>query len=409
MLRLLRSDLQRGLLIAGLVLPMGQSAYADEQDTVNFTLGTNFLYNSNVFRTPDTSGPQAGFTTKADIITNNNAGVTIAKSYSQQRFQLDSNYSMRQYDTFSRLDANTLNYHGAWLWALTPHVTGSFNLTQNQAEIPFTDTTGETTRNTRTSTSRTMSLDGWISGKWHVIAGLGQTESKTEQAILSTPATKSQYMEAGLRYVATSQNSITLRHRVTPVELTNFTLDPNSLTETNYKDIETEIKVSWKLSGQSTIDGRLARKSRRNEHFAQRDFSGISGNLNYAWKPTAKLQFTFGASRNVSAFGAVGNATQNSSFRLDQTLTVGAAWSTSARTSMNLSLSRQQSDFLGPVFGNTSAARVDELTNAQLGMSWGVRRYVTLSASVGRDFRASNAAGFQFSNNSASLGAQLNF
>lgn len=388
---------------------MGQSALADEFDTVNFKLGTNVLYNSNVFRTPDTSAPLLGFSTKADRITSSNADVTIAKMYSQQRFQLDSTYTMRQYDTHSRFDANTLNYHGAWLWALTPHLTGTFNVTQNQAEVPFTDTTGESQRNTRTTTSRNVSIDGWISGKWHLVAGFGQTELKTEQAVLSTPGTKSQYSEAGIRYVATSQNSITFKHRVLPVDLTNFTLNPISLTETNYKDIETEIKVTWKLSGQSSIDGTLARKNRRNEHFSQRDFSGTAGDLNYTWKPTGKWQFSLSASRNVSAFSAVGNIAQNAAYRLDQRLTVGAGWSPSARTSVNLNLSRLQSDFLGPVFAVTGPARSDELNSAQLGMSWSVRRYISLSASLGRDFRTSNTPGFQFSNNSASVGAELKF
>ena len=397
-------------LMSGLLALMAQSAVADAGDTVNFSVGSALLFNSNVFRTPDTSGPQPGFSKKGDYSNVSHAGLNVDKAYSQQRFQLGGTYSITRYDTFSTINSDTLSYQGAWLWALTPHVTGSLSARQSQAQISFADVSGATQRNIRTETSQNLSIDAWVSGKWHLIAGVGKSESATEQALLASPATRGQSLEGGVRYVATSGNTITFTHRVKPTDLVNFALDTTrNLTETNYRDIESELKVDWRLSGKSSINGRLVRKLRRNEHIPQRDFSGIAGDISYAWKASEKLEFTLGASRDLSPFSAFGNTSQSSNYKLDHRLSLSSSWQTSAKTVVNLSLSRTLSDYRGDVLSVGGAARSDDLRSAQLGFNWGVKRFLSLNASLGRDLRTSNITGFQFSNNSASVGAELNF
>jgi exopolysaccharide biosynthesis operon protein EpsL len=384
-------------------------AAADQFDTINFTLGSNRQYNSNVFRTPDTTGPQPGFSTKSDYSTTTNFGVNIEKAYSLQRFQLGGNYNIRRFDTFSTIDSDTLSYQGAWLWALTPHLTGSLNASRTQTQISFADDEGATQRNIRTTTNQNLTFDAWVSGKWHLIGGLGKSEAITEQALLSSPGTRSQNVEGGVKYVSTASNSITFTHRVRSTELTNFTLNNASLVETDYRDIESEVKVSWQLSGHSSVSGRVARKARRNEHFSQRDFSAYAADISYDRKVSEKLKFTLSASRNPSPFPAIGNTSPSANFKLDQKLSLATTWQPSAKTSVNFTLSRLLSDFQGDVLRLGGAPRSDDLRSAQLGFSWGVRRYVSLNASLARDLRTTNTPGFQYSNNSASVGADLKF
>ena len=382
---------------------------ADQFDTINFTLGSNRQYDSNVFRTPDNVGPQPGFSTKSDYSTTTYVGVNFDKAYSQQRFQLGGNYNIRRFDVITTADADTLSYQGAWLWALTPHFTGSLNASRSQTQVSFADNEGATQSNIRTTTSQNLTFDAWVSGKWHLIGAVGNSEGKTEQAILSSPGTRSQNIEGGVKYVSTANNSITVTHRVNSTELTNFTLNLGSLVETDYRDIETEVKVSWQLSGHSSISGRLAQKSRRNENFSQRDFSAYAADISYDRKVSDKLKFTISASRNPSPFPAIGNNSPSANYKLDQKLSFSSTWQPSAKTSVNLTLSRLLSDYQGDALGLGGAPRTDDLRSAQLGFSWGIRRYVSLNAGLGRDLRTTNTPGFQFSNNNASVGAELRF
>lgn len=384
-------------------------AAADQFDTINFTLGSNRQYDSNVFRTPDNVGPRPGFSTKSDYSTTTSVGVNFDKAYSQQRFQLGGNYNIRRFDVITTADADTLSYQGAWLWALTPHFTGSLNASRSQTQVSFADNEGATQSNIRTTTSQNLTFDAWVSGKWHLIGAVGNSEGKTEQAILSSPGTRSQNIEGGVKYVSTANNSITVTHRVNSTELTNFTLNLGSLVETDYRDIETEVKVSWQLSGRSSISGRLAQKSRRNDNFSQRDFSAYAADISYDRKVSDKLKFTVSASRNPSPFPAIGNNSPSANFKLDQKLSFSSTWQPSAKTSVNLTLSRLLSDYQGDALGLGGAPRTDDLRSAQLGFSWGIRRYVSLNAGLGRDVRTTNTPGFQFSNNNASVGAELRF
>lgn len=387
---------------------LAQPAVADQYDTLNVSAGSSLTYDANVFRTPDSTGPLPGFSTKSDYSNVNHVGLRIDKPYAQQRFQFDVTKTITRYKTFSFLNSDALNYRGAWLWALTPHLTGTLSADRTQAQIPFTEI-GGAQRNVRTTNNRNFNLDGWVSGGWHLLAGVGQTESTTEQTVLSLPSYRSHHVEAGLRYAAASGNSITFMQRSIPAELINQPLDPVNLIDTNYRDTESELKVNWKPSGKSSFDGSLTRKERRNEHFAQRDYSGTAGELRYVWTPTGKLQFNLAAGRNILPYVAFGNTIENSTYKVDQTLSLGSVWQVDAKIAVHLNFTRTLSDYRGPVFAITGPARNDDFRIARLGVDWALARYLSLSASLERDRRSSNVARFEFSDTLATVGASLTF
>jgi exopolysaccharide biosynthesis operon protein EpsL len=383
-------------------------AAADQFDTLNLVMSDTLTFDANVFRTPDSAGPQPGFTSKADRINLITVQLKLDKSYALQRLQFDVSKSLTRYNAFSFLDTEALNYRGAWLWSLTPRLTGTLSADRAQAQIPFTQI-GGTQRNVRTTNNRNLSVDGWVAGGWHLLAGVGQSESTTEQTVLSTPSSRSHRVEGGLRYVAASGNSITFMQRAMPSELVNQPLDPVNLIDTNYSDIESELKAAWKPTGRSSIDASLTRKARRNDHFTQRDFSGMAGELRYTWTPTGKLQVNLAANRNISPYAAFGNTIENSTYRVDQTYTLGTDWNVAAKIAVHLNVTRSTSDYGGPVFAVTAPARNDEFRSVRLSFDWTATRNASLNFSLERDRRTSNVARFEFSDTLAIIGATLNF
>jgi len=167
--------------------------------------------------------------------------------------------------------------------------------------------------------------------------------------------------------------------------------------------------VTWRPTGKSNFDAGVTYKTRDNLHFSQRNFSGTAGRLNYIWTPTGKLSININATRTILPYAAFGNTLENSTYVVNQTLTLGAGWSISGKTSASLSFSRTHSDYRGPVFAVTSPARVDDLNVAQVGISWAADRWISLSASVVHTDRSSNIGTFQFNGNVAQIGAALRF
>jgi exopolysaccharide biosynthesis operon protein EpsL len=326
-----------------------------------------------------------------------------------QRFVVKAINTYTKYANNNNLDNDALNYSATWLWALTPHLTGSLSSERTQAQVSFAQV-GGTQRNLLTTRNQNFSFDFTVSGAWHLIGGFGETDSMTEQPVLTVPSQHAQRSEGGIRYVSRAGNSVSAVFRYIPTRLVDQSLNPALLIDTDYRDTERELRADWKLTGKSTVIGRLLRKERSNEHFRQRDFSGTGGELRYIWLPTGKLQINAALARDLSSYAAFGNVLENSTYRVDDTLSVSGVWQATAKTTVIARLSRTNSEFRGPVFFPvTLPLREDTLTIASLSADWAISRAVLLSANLEHSQRSSNQQQFQFQNNSFLLGASLKF
>lgn len=383
-------------------------AFGDEFDVLNVVAGASLTQDSNVFRLSDSSLPPPGYSTKSDRISVGYAGVRIDKPYGQQRFQLDATGTYTRYNTFSFLDFGAFEYRGAWLWHLTPRVSGTLSAERKQALVPFTDFRSFE-RNVYTTDRRNFNLDGWVSGGWHLLAGASQSESKNEVQFQAEGDSRIIAGEAGVKYVAGSGSSLAVTRRSSQGDYLNRVVDPVNFFDNRFRQDETELKVAWNVSGNSTLNGRLSALDRRHEHFSQRDFSGTTGQLDYTWTPTSKLRLAFSARRDIEAWWDLGSVTANSSFRVVDTLSFAPAWQLDAKTTVRARFDQRQIDYRGPVFSDSRPARSDTLRSAQVAVDWSPMRYVSFSASVERGTRSSNNPGFEFGDTLGSLSVALKF
>jgi hypothetical protein len=67
---------------------VARPALADQYDTLNLVVGTSVIYDSNVFRVPDSLvlPPAVGTDKKSDLIHVTSAALRIDKPYAPQRF-----------------------------------------------------------------------------------------------------------------------------------------------------------------------------------------------------------------------------------------------------------------------------------------------------------------------------------
>jgi exopolysaccharide biosynthesis operon protein EpsL len=380
-------------------------AAADEYDALNVVLGGSLVHDANLFRLPASVDPQlaVGKPTRAETIKVAYAGLRIDKPYAQQRFQLDVTQTAYRYGNFGFLDFDALEYRGAWLWRLTPRVSGTLSAEHKESLVPFMDFR-VFQRNTRASDNHVFSLDGWLSGGWHLLLGASQYEQKNSQLFVAEADYRASAGEAGIKYVAASGSSIALIQRSLRGDYVNRVIDPVNFFDSGFRRNESELRANWNLSGHSVVTGRLTRLDHRHEHFAQRDFSGTAGQLAWAWTPQSKLRLDFSAKRDISAWWEA-----FASYRVNDTLSIAPTWQVSAKTQVRLKLDQVRSDFRGPVFTPTGPLRSDTVSSAQLGVDWSPLRSVSLGASLQRQRRSSNNAGVAFDDTIASVSASLMF
>src|SRR5574340_30244 len=162
-----------------------QHSAADAGDTLSASVGTNLMYDSNVFRLSNIYDHQAltnllGRPAKSDQIIISTAALTLNKTYSMQRFDINVNLVDNRYNHFDFLNFVGKNGTGTWHWYLTPYIYGKLTGSHREALNNFASLTGftnSTNRNLRTNDN--FRFDGVLelTRGWHIIGGINENVS----------------------------------------------------------------------------------------------------------------------------------------------------------------------------------------------------------------------------------------
>jgi exopolysaccharide biosynthesis operon protein EpsL len=370
-----------------------------------FSVGASADWDDNVFRLSDSADTQAllGKSSKSDRYVSAFAGVHFDKPYAQQRLKFDATETAYRYDSFSFLNSNALNYDGAWDWHFTPRLSGTLSADRTEALANYGDYRTPI-RNIVTVQNQRLSIDGQLSGGWHLLGGASHGESTNSMIFVQQGSYRGNGVEGGARYVTEAGNSITFVSRSFRADFVDQPLDPVNLLDDGFRRRENELTVSWMPSGKSRLTGTATRIEYQSNNFAQRDFSGTAGLLLYRWQPTGRLILVLSAGRTALPY--IDNF---STYVVTDTLTVAPTWQLSAHIGVRASLSRSSSDFRGAVVPLAGPPRRDDLDSALLGFDWSPRQSLTLSADARRERRTSNTAGFDYDDSSARISATLTF
>ena len=378
-----------------------------QESPLKFRLAEAVTWDGNVFRVPDTvSDPliARGLTGRADRITATTIGLNFDKTYSQQQLSLDLSQTATRYAKFNSLDLDAFAYRAAWQWHLTPRISGSFNAERNETLVDFVDTLG-VQRISRLTTSRGVSVDGWLFGGWHLIAGASKLVSLNSAVFAAQPSSSQDIVHLGVRYITSAQSSIGYTRRIYKGVNTGQAVDLVNFIDSEFTTQDDELSATWIASAKSTLNGRLTRTERREPHFPQRNFSGVSGEVLYAWRAAGSLNVNLSATRSVIPFAG----SLDSSYRVDNTLAVVPIWQVGAHTTLRLNAYRRTADFLGSVNPAGSAARRDIYRVLEVGASWVPHRTLTLGATLRRESRTSTGAGLPYEATVAGVTGALTF
>lgn len=366
-------------------------------DVFSAVLGHSITTDSNLFRRPDSANP------RADTINATSASLRIDKPYSQQRFQLEITETLHRYRNSSYLDFDATSYRGAWLWSPLPWLNASFSADRAESLALFEDTLG-TQRNVSIHENRAFKLNGRIFGGWNWLAGISRSDQKREQAIVNQPDQRTDSAEAGISYLTRAGNSIAFTRHSAKGDYLNQSAAPG-VTGNSFREDQNELKGNWKLSEKSGLTGRVARLERKNDQIGQRNFSGLSGDLGYAWQATGKLHLKVSIARNTAPL-----QDPSFSYSLNDTLSFAPVWKITEKTAAHLRLTRSSSEYRGEgVVAPTGPARKDVMRSAELGVDWQPMRKLSCKASLQRQRRSSNNVAAEYDDNIGTVSASWMF
>lgn len=392
---------------AGRVTPI-HTAVVEASRTVKVLAGGTLTYDSNVLRLPANVDPltAVGVSSKSDVISTAYVGLSIDKAYAQQRIEGEVTETAYRYANLAALNYAAFEYRGAWHWRITPRWGGTLQAERRVAAASFADSqfSQRIQRNLRTTDNYRFSLDGALFGGWHALFGAYQNQLKYDQGFAPQNSSRTQGVEAGIKYERASGSAVTVMQRSIQGEYLNRVPDAANVNDNAFRQHDTELKLDWNVSGKSVMRGRLTWIDVRHANFAARDFSGLAGEWGYVWSPTGKVRVDLTAKRDIAPWWQA-----SSSYRIDDSLSLTPTWQAGAKTAVRARWERTQSDFRGPVVPQTDALRRDTVQNVQLGMDWNPLRNLVLDASVQRQWRASNTAGVDFDARIAQFNAKFKF
>lgn len=395
---------------AAVVLACGLgSAQAAPGDTLNFVLGSALRHDDNLFRLPDNRPPPTaagGQSSRSERTVATYAGIRLDKTYSLQRFRIDATATAYRYRTYDELDFSARDYNAAWLWSVTPRLTGVLAAERTERQTDFADFRGLSRDNRQINETRRIEADWWATGGWHLLAGGSTIDSTNDSAFTAVGSFRQDNTEYGLKYVSAADNSIALVRRDGRGEYTGRRLDTSAGSrqlDTGYDKADTELRALWRASGKSAFDARLGHLERTHDHFPGRDFSGTAGRILYTWTPTGKLRIQLEALRDLVSFQEDRN-----SYYISRYASLQPRWQATAKTAVRLRLDLGKRDYRGPIVP-VAELREDTLRGAQLGANWQPWPILLLDAFVGRERRTSNLAGLDYDAKLAGLTLELRF
>jgi exopolysaccharide biosynthesis operon protein EpsL len=390
------------------LMPFGL-AHADVDDTLKIQARYELFRDSNLFRLPDgASASYQGTTSRSEQIGIGTLGLLLDKSYSLQRFRVNTSLVNYRYQTFDYLSFTALNYDASWAWAFTPRVRGNLVATRREVSNSFSDVRNTSQRNIRTDDSVRLEGEADLGAAVRLLGGLNQFRISNEEPLLQDQDSRTESVFAGVRYVYPSGNDVTYRLRRGQGRYSSIAAGPTTPGVAyggDFVQTEHELSASWALTGKTRLGARLAYLQRKESDALRGGFSEPIGELQMRWNPLAKLGLEATVAREVRSY-----QTDYSKYWVGNRYILTPVWRATDRTSLRLRFSQFEQRYAGNRVTNLyPTERHDTTRAASIGLNWQPRDSMLLSVWLQTEKRSSSYSNFQFKNNSASLAAQLTF
>ncbi len=396
----------RGLLALGLSLGLAAPALAQ---TSPWYLGGSLAvqHDSNLLRLTRTQAAPVGLV-RGDTITSASLLAGLDQPLGRQR--LKANLALRD-NRFSRNGQFDNRSHSAGValdWATVGRLSGSLSASSNRELARFNaEEIGLLTqRNLETTEALDASLRVGVVTPLTLEAALGQrrVRNSLDQDRVRSRNFDQDRITLGLRWRPRAGSSFGLALRDTRGRYPEFRRGAGGFEADRFTRSDVDLTAQLQPGGASTLSARLSSSRTRYDIASTRDFSGVTGDLNWQWRPSGKLTLATTLARDTGQesyattfFGAPARADYS---RVNETLRLQADWDAGAKLSFTGALQHTRRDLVRTIanpFVPLGASGRDRYDTVTLGARWAPVRWALLACDIGHEAR----------NGSGALGADL--
>lgn len=339
----------------------------------------SFTHESNIYRTRNNE--------ISDTISTTSLFGGVDQMVGRQRVYGNATVSANKFMDNGTLDNTGYGLKAGVDWATIERISGTVELNANQSLARYENSVGETDKNTlRDLTFRAVARVGVVT---RLTAETGYTYRRVDYSLNAYRARNfdQNAVSTGLRYRFSGALTGGAALRFTKGEYP----DQNPRDEYDRRDID--FTATWTPTGNSSVSGRISLSDTSHSVSNSADFSGVTGDLTWDWRPTGKLRFVTSLTRDtgeeISLLGGSADQVLTNS-RISTSIGTRATYEVTSKVVADASV-RYVNRKLDLSLQNQSADGGDNTRFVSLGLRWMAMRSLTLGCSLGYESRSSSA------------------
>lgn len=378
------------------LLALGTGVAMADDTPYYFGISQTIAHDSNVFR-------EGNATRVGDMVYTTALVGGIDQPIGRQRITGSGTVRTSRYGDQDVLNNNGYSLNLGLDWATIERLSGSVQLTTYQSLARFDPATIATTRAKNLEKSKSLSATARLGLVTRLSFDVGASHRNVDYS-LSDPAVdrreyKQDVFSGGLRYQFSGAliGTAGLRHTTVKYPLYTPVAGGGYLADKVRRN-DLDLGVVWVASGASNVTARISATRSKHSEAVVQDYSGVTGDLSWDWRPTGKLKFTTNLTRDTNGEDSVFATVDNSG-------TISSADSSISRVATSL---RVRSDYavlpkvgvyaelrythraLSQAVNTTVRSGSDNTTGWSLGASWTPVRNVNVACSVYGDSRTAS-------------------
>ena len=263
---------------------------------------SSLTYDSNVLRVSSDLDPNVvlGKPYESDVIFGYGVGARLNLPVSRQLFRADASVTEYRYHRFDQLDFTGYALSGSWDWRAGDDWHGQLALGGQRQRQAYSSAVRIATPFLLDSYRGRADARYALTPRWELEAGMGYYSYRYPDSTLKVGDFLSWTPEIAANYTSPQGNSTGARLRYEAGQWPNRPPATALLFDSEYQQYTLSAVINWQLTGRSQLTGDVGYTSRTHPTASQRNFAGVSGQLNYDYLLSGK------ATLRASAFQTIG-------------------------------------------------------------------------------------------------------
>ncbi len=240
---------------------------------------------------------------QAEVIYSTGVGLGLNKSYGRQNYTVSGRFNVDKHKNFKEQNNNNYDLNAGfvseiasnWAVALNGAASERLNSVENN---PLSN---RLAKNVATSRSAGLNVQYGVAGRWSLLGSLGM--ARNSYSLESYNYQDREQGSGGLRLVYNTSDLLSFGVGVSAANSEY----PNQIVAGVPEEIKQrsiDFSTNWQVTGFSRLDAILSYAKNKYKSDSNADFKGVTGRLNWDYKPTGLTTYSLSAARSTNNDGS---------------------------------------------------------------------------------------------------------